>query len=207
MPSVRDRMQRTPWKGVPTSEPIGRGASPTRPLSPTRPYTHKYGRGAIAFSFAPLPQLSHAPDFFISCGACRNGRLGEASLPANLLVGAALRAVRSLRTRPLTPCRPHTHKYGRGAIGFSFAPLPQLSHAPDFSFPAAPAAAVTPEACPYQRTILVGARLRRVRMHRTPRRGVPTNSFPPKQKPAAFLPRGKLANNSLQQWNIGKVGI
>ena len=44
------------------------------------------------------------------------------------LVGAPLRGDRSPRTRP------PTHKYGRGAIGFSFAPLPQLSLAPDFRY-------------------------------------------------------------------------
>ena len=71
---------------------------------------------------------------------------GDRPLPANHPVGAPLRGDRSPRTRP------PTHKYGRGAIGFSFVPLPQLSHAPDFSFPAAPAAAVTSETCPYQRT-------------------------------------------------------
>ena len=42
------------------------------------------------------PTLACARCFF-SCGSCRSGRLGKASLPANLLVGAALRAD---RTRP-----------------------------------------------------------------------------------------------------------
>ena len=48
----------------------------------------------------------------------------------------------------------------------------------------------------------------RQRKHRFPTLYTPyTAMTTPKQKPAAFLPRGKLANNSLQQWNIGKVGI
>ena len=127
--------------------------------------------------------------------------VGAALRSGRILVGAALRAVRAQRTprRGIPTTRPHTHKYGRGAIGFSFAPLPQLSHAPDFSFPAAPAAAVTPEACPYHANPSVGAArhslrsawlatnreprlrggyLRADRTQRTPRRGVPTTRPP-----------------------------
>ncbi len=50
----------------------------------------------------PLPQLSHAPDFFISCGACRSGHARGVPLPANPSVGAALRADRTT-SRPCTP--------------------------------------------------------------------------------------------------------
>ena len=102
----------------------------------TRPPTCKYGRGAIAFSFAPLPQLSHAPDFFISCGACRSGRLGKASLPANQPGRGAshpssdIASQCSLRsgdmTRPLTPCRPSSpHATVRnGRLGKASLPTP-----------------------------------------------------------------------------------
>ena len=91
--------------------PLTRRLPPCRPRTgrggtPCRPHTHKYGRGAISFSFSPLPQLSHAPDFLISCGACRSGHAGGVPLPANpsvgeqhrILVGAALRADRTQRT-------------------------------------------------------------------------------------------------------------
>ena len=94
-----------------------RSGDMTRPLTPCRPHTHKYGRGAIDFSFAPLPQLSHAPDFFIFCGVCRSGRLGEASLPANLLVGAALRADR------LLACYLTTHRMANGHSSASLQSL------------------------------------------------------------------------------------
>ena len=46
----------------------------------------------------PLPQLSLAPDFLISCGVCRSGHAGGVPLPANPSVGAALRADRIQRT-------------------------------------------------------------------------------------------------------------
>ena len=78
----------------------------TRRLPPCRPHTHKYGRGAIGFSFAPLPQLSHAPDFFISCGACRSGHAGGVPLPREP-IGSGGTPCRPHTGRGGTPCRPH----------------------------------------------------------------------------------------------------
>ena len=116
------------------------------------------------------------------------------------LVGARLRRYRIPTNMGLAQLASHSPHY------------PNSRMRPIFSFPAAPAAADASERRPYQRH-LVGARLRTrpltpCRPHITDaseRR--PYQLLPPKQKPAAFLPRGKLANNSLQQWNIGKVGI
>ena len=119
---LRRLPQRSRRRRAPTSEPIGRGASPTRPP------TCKYGRGAIAFSFAPLPQLSYAPDFFISCGACRSGHAGGVPLPANPSVGTPLRGVRPQRT----PWKgvPTTASARNGRLGKASLP-PRPPHAPD----------------------------------------------------------------------------
>ena len=72
----------------------GRGASPRRPLSPHTAVYPQIWAWRNWLLMRPLPQLSHAPDFFISCGACRSGHAGGVPLPANPSVGAALRAVR-----------------------------------------------------------------------------------------------------------------
>ena len=59
---------------------VGTRLTPGRDASPTRP---QYGRGAICFSLALLPQLSYAPDFFHSCGSRRSGHAGGVPLPTN----------------------------------------------------------------------------------------------------------------------------
>ena len=105
---LRRLPQRSRRRRAPTSEPIGRGGNTALVGAALRadrttscPHTHKYGRGAIGFSFAPLPQLSLAPDFFISCGFRRSGHAGGVPLPANPSVGEQHRLGRGG-----TPCRP-----------------------------------------------------------------------------------------------------
>jgi hypothetical protein len=81
-----------------------------------------------------------------------------------------------------TPCRPHYHASAHPQIWawrnwLLIRPsTPTLACARFFSFPAASAVAVTPEACPYHANPSVGAALRAVRAQRTPRRGAPTNT-------------------------------
>ena len=141
---------------------IGRGCLVGAALRADRIPTNM-GVAQLASHAPPLPQLSHAPDFFhflrrlpqrsrrrraptsepigrggntALVGAARHSRR-SAWLATNReprLRGGYLRADRAKRTprrgvptnttsgRGGTPCRPHTHKYGRGAIGFSCAP-------------------------------------------------------------------------------------
>ena len=92
-----------------------------------------------------IPQIPSRVGFFcLYFRMCKPNLMPGRGGSALASLGLARYKSRAPLTRRLPPCRPHTHKYGRGALGFSCAPLPQLSHAPDFSFPAAPAAAVTP---------------------------------------------------------------
>ena len=98
--------------------------------------------------------------------------IGRGGTP--LLVGAALRAVRTPTNMGVAQLASHSPLY------------PNSRMRSIFSFPAAPAAAVTPDACPYHANppvgaatpLLVGAALRADRAKRTPRRGAPTNTMP-----------------------------
>ena len=101
-------------------------------------------------------------------------RADRPTLPTSLLVGAALRAVRTPTNMGVAQLASHSPLY------------PNSRMRSIFSFPAAPAAAVTPDACPYHANppvgaatpLLVGAALRADRAKRTPRRGAPTNTMP-----------------------------
>ena len=159
---------------------LGRGGTPCRPrttdalvgaaLRADRIPTN-LGVAQLASHAPPLPQLSHAPDFLISCGACRSGHAGGVPLPREPI------------GRGGTPCRPpylapaHPQIWAwRNWLLMRPPPYPNSRMRPIFSFPAVSAAAVTPEACPYHANPSVGAALRAVRVQRTPRRGVPTNT-------------------------------
>ena len=126
------------------------------------------------------------------------------------LVGARLRRAR-------TPTRPHASaNMGEAQLASHSLLYPNSRMRPIYFFPAASAAAVTPEACPYQRPHPVGTRLRRVRppcrprpppgrgasetRPRTPWKGAPTNIRPLKQRPRRFC-RGLNSNgNCIRRW-------
>ena len=134
----------------------------------------------------------------------RPGRGGNTAL-----VGAALRAVRIPTNMGVAQLTSHSPLY------------PNSRMRPIFSFPAAPAAAVTPEACPYHANRSVGATLPasvpsahngRLGRGGTPCRPHPTDASERrpyqhharlaftlhKQKPAAFLPRALSATTWIQ---------
>jgi len=91
------------------------------------------GRGGSALASLGLARYKSRAPLTRRLPPCR-------SHTTDALVGAALRAVRIPTNMGVAQLASHSPLY------------PNSRMRPIFSFPAAPAAAVTPEACPYQRT-------------------------------------------------------
>jgi len=145
------------------------------------------GVAQLASHAPPLPQLSHAPDFLISCGVCRSGHAGGVPLPhepigrggsALASLGLARYKSRAPLTRRLPPCRPHTTDASERRP-YQLAALPNRSPTSTNTAsgrggtPCRPRTTDASERRPYQ----LAAPLRD-RIQRTPRRGVPTNTMP-----------------------------
>ena len=164
----------------------GRGASPTRPHSSDASERRPYQMTAPPANMGVAQLASHLPHY-------HNSRTRPIFLFLRLLPQRSRRR-RAPTNEPIgrgvSPTRPQIWAWRNWLL--TCPTTTTLVCARFISSPAAYAAAVTPEACPYQRPHLVGTRLRHVRGRlgeASLPMSVPTNVRPKKQKPAAFRSR------------------